>query len=580
MAFDAGMVRCVVSELSQKLVGGRIDKIHQPEKDEILFIIRSGSDNYRLVVSASANNSRVHLSSSVKENPPAPPQFCILLRKHLASGRIIDIAQQGFERVIRITVESKDDMGYPMVRRIYAEIMGKYSNIILTDEADKILGVIKPVDFTTSQKRQVLSGMKYEMPPLQDKRCPLDETKEGFVSLYESGEYRSPDKFITANYLGISSLTSREIAFVSADETALSLWYSFNACMELIRSNRFHPVLICDENKRPVEYSFCDIKQYGISFNVVNKDSVSEVIELYFASRDNLDHTKQRASDLFKLINNIKNRLLKKTQIQLAELENADKKDEYKLYGDLITANIYALKKGMTVARLVNYYDESCPEIEIPLDSRLTPAQNAQLYYKKYTKARNAVIELEKQIEISKRELEYIESVLDHLMRAKGQSELDEIRMELEQAGYLGKGSKGSKKPLPYKLQTKPIEYRTSGGYRVLCGKNNIQNDRLTFKTASKLDWWFHVKNAPGSHVIMLCEKDEEPSERDFTEAAMIAAVNSSVSESKNIAVDYTQIKNIKKPAGAGLGFVIYHTNYSAYVNADAEAVEALKISS
>lgn len=577
MAFDSAMVHAVVCELSDLLINARVDKIHQPEKDEIHLLVRNNGENFRLVISSSANNSRIHLSSIQKENPPVPYNFCILLRKQLSGGRITSVTQLGFERVVKITVESKDEMGYSQIRNIYAEVMGKYSNIMLTDEEDKILGVIRPVDFTTSQKRQVLPGMKYEMPPAQDKISPLEEARENFIKLYgECYPVPSVEKYITSRYQGLSRLSAGEIAYKSKTETPEDLWNSFSSFMDIVKSGEREPVVIYDENRKPIEYSFTPIEQYGSGFECVKYQRVSEAIETFFRSRDNIDHTRQRASDLFKTISNIKNRLNRKTALQREELSNADKKDEYKLYGDLINANIYALRRGMDKARLINYYEESCPEIEIPLDSRLSPAQNAQAYFKKYAKAKNASVILEKQIEESARELEYIDSVLDSLMRATGQSELDEIRMELEHSGYLGKSGGKKKKPLPYKLQTKPTEYRTSGGYRVLCGKNNLQNDALTFKSASKLDWWFHVKNAPGSHVVMFCD-GEEPSEKDFTEAAMIAAVNSSLSEGKHISVDYTQIKNIKKPSGANPGYVIYHTNYSAYVTSDAEYVEKLK---
>ena len=578
MAFDSAMVHAVVFVLSQLLINARVDKIHQPEKDEVHLLLRNNGENYRLVISSSANNSRIHLSTIQKENPPVPYNFCILLRKQLSGGRIASISQLGFERVVVITVESKNEMGYPQIRRIYAEIMGKYSNIMLTDEEDKILGVIKPVDFTTSQKRQVLPGMRYEMPPPQDKISPLEETKENFLKLYgEVYPVSSVEKYIISRYQGLSRLSAGEIAYRSRANDPISLWESFAAFIGIIKNSDITPVVIFDENKKPIEYSFTLVEQYGSGYECVTYQSVSEAIETFFRYRDNIDHTKQRAADLFKTINNIKNRLNRKTVLQKDELERAGKKDEYKLYGDLINANIYALRRGMDRAIVVNYYEEGCPEIEIPLDIRLTPAQNAQMYFKKYVKARNASVILEKQIEESARELQYIESVLDSLLRAKGQSELDEIRTELEHSGYLGRSAKGKKKPLPYKLQTKPAEYRTSGGYRVLCGKNNLQNDMLTFKIASKLDWWFHVKNAPGSHVVMFCG-GEEPSEKDFTEAAMIAAVNSSLSDGKHIAVDYTEVKNIKKPSGANPGYVIYHTNYSAYVNSDAEYVEKLRV--
>ena len=573
MAFDAAMVRAVTNELSNVLTGARVDKIFQPEKDEVLLILRTRENTERLLISASANNPRIHLFSGIKENPANPPQFCILLRKHLSGGRVASFEQLGFERVIRITFSSKDDMGYPQTRFLYSEIMGKYSNLILTDENDRILGAIKQVDFTTSQKRQVLPGMTYELPPAQDKCDPTSERREAFLEK-RAGSRLTDEKFITASYLGLSSLTAREIAFGSSD--TYSLWKNFERVMDIVRSGDFSPCLIVDEQDLPVEFSFMEIAQYQGGAKVIRKPTVSEVIESFFSKRDNVDHNMQRASDLFKKISNIKARIRKKTSLQLEELENSEKKEEYKLFGDLITANIYAMHRGMKQATVINYYDENCDNVTIPLDERLTPSQNAQRYYKKYTKAKNAEAELKKQLEISEKELLYIDSVLDHLTRAHGQSELDEIRFEVEQTAWFEK-RKGKKNNAPSKLQSSPLEYRTSGGYRVLCGKNNLQNDRISFKIASKNDWWFHVKNMPGSHTVMICN-GEEPSERDFTEAATIAAVNSSAAESKHIAVDYTLVKNLKKPAGSNPGFVVYYTNYSAYVNKDIELEKSLRI--
>lgn len=572
MAFDAGMVRAISYELQNKIAGARIEKIHQPEKDEILLLLHAGRENLRLTISASANNPRIHLSTVQKENPAAPPSFCILLRKHLSSAKLISVEQIGFERVIRIAFEARDEMGFHYRVNLYAEIMGKYSNLILTDGDDTILGVIKPVDFTTSQKRQVLPGMRYELPPAQDKRNPLTESEEAFLAL-RSADEKAADKFLTTHYAGLSSLTAREIAYGS--DSAMSLYASFERYIAKLKRNDYTPTLICDENGHPVEYACTDIFQYGEAYRKKHPESISEIIEMYFTARDNVDRVKQRAADLFKLLSNTQARLEKKIVIQNEELAATSEKETFQKYGELITAHIYMLSKGMKFAEVTDYYSENMETVRIPMDIRLTPAQNAQRYYKKYSKLKNAQIELKKQIDLSTAELEYIRSVTDLLSRASGQTELDEIRAELAGAGYgarMKKAAGGGQKKKP----SRPIEYQTSGGYRILCGKNNLQNDALSMKTAAKSDWWFHVKNAPGSHVIMLCDR-EEPSEQDFTEAAMIAAVNSSLSEAKHIAVDYTQVRNLRKPSGAHPGFVIYHTNYSAYVTPDKELVDQLK---
>jgi predicted ribosome quality control (RQC) complex YloA/Tae2 family protein len=485
------------------------------------------------------------------------------------------LEQLGFERVIRLSFQARDEMGFHYIVRLYAEIMGKYSNLILTDENDKVLGAVKPVDFTTSQKRQVLPGMQYEMPPAQEKIDPSSETRENFLSL-RLGDSKAADKFLTTHYLGLSTLSAREIAHRAKNDSDEALWEAFSAFMSDISAGRVIPTLALDDGGKPREYAFCDLCQYEGIYSIRHPETVSEVIEAYFLSRDNTDRVHQRAADLFRLLQNQQNRLEKKIALQEGELAETARKETYQKYGELITANIYRLSRGMKVARVEDYYSEDYETIEIPLDVRLTPAQNAQAYYKKYTKLRNAEVELQKQIAAAKEELTYILSVLDTLSRASGQTELDEIRMELQSAGYGSRMKKNAFKGGTKKSSTKPIEYTTSGGYRLLCGRNNLQNDEISLKIASRSDWWFHVKNAPGSHVVMFAN-GEEPSERDFTEAAMVAAYNSSLSEAKHIAVDYTQVRNLKKPAGAKPGFVIYHTNYSAYVTPDREVVERLK---
>ena len=575
MAFDAGMVRAITTELNTKLAGARVEKIHQPEKDELLFLLHAGRENYRLTISASVNNPRIHLTTVAKENPAAPPLFCTLIRKHLTGAKLLMLEQMGFERVIRLSFQARDEMGFHYTVRLYAEIMGKYSNLILTDESDKVLGAVKPVDFTTSQKRQVLPGMQYELPPAQDKIDPTLADREGFLAL-RCEDTKAADKFLTTHYLGLSTLSAREIAHRAKDESDEALWEAFSAFMSDIADGRVTPTLALDEGGRPKEYAFCDLSQYEGIYTIRHPETVSEVIETYFLSRDNTDRVHQRAADLFRLLQNQQNRLEKKIALQENELAETEKKDLFQKYGELITANIYRLSRGMKVAKVEDYYSENYDTIEIPLDVRLAPAQNAQAYYKKYAKLRNAEVELEKQIIAAEEELAYILSVLDTLSRASGQTELDEIRTELQTAGYGSRMKKNAFKGGNKKSVTKPIEYVTSGGYRLLCGRNNLQNDEISLKQASRSDWWFHVKNAPGSHVVMFAN-GEEPSERDFTEAAMVAAYNSSLSEAKHIAVDYTQVRNLKKPAGAKPGYVIYHTNYSAYVTPDKDVVENLK---
>lgn len=565
MAFDAGMVGAIAHELNEKLSGARVEKVYQPEKDELVLALHTKEGNLRLSIAAGANNPRIGLAAVQKENPSSPFPFCIFARKHLTGAKLHYVRQLDFERVIEISFDSRDEMGFYENKFLYAEIMGKYSNLILTDKDKKILGMLRPVDFTTSMKRQVLNGLLYEMPPRQDKLSPLALSEEEFLCLAAENPTLPTDKFLTRFYLGLSSLVAREVAFRSVGtvgEAPALVFQAFSDVMNAIAEKNYCPTLIF-EGTKPVEYSFIDIAQYGEGFSVEHRETLSQVVEEFFAARDNLEHSKKRAADLFKMVTNARARLMKKLALQEEELAACAKKEDYKRAGDLITANMYQLKRGMTKAVVIDYYDEAMPEVTIELDGRLSPSQNAQRLFKKYNKAKNAERELTAQIALAREELVYIDSVADSLERAVGQSELDEIRRELLEAGYGARIKKtGGGKP----LKTKPYEAVTAGGYRLLCGKNNIQNDQITLKLASKGDWWFHVKNAPGSHVVLFVEGKGEPGEKDFTEAAALAAFHSSLSGGDHVAVDYTQVKHIKKPAGAKPGFVTYATNWTAYV--------------
>ncbi len=567
MAFDAGMLSACVYELKNRIIGAKIDKIYQPGREELVFNLRpeGRKENLKLLMSAGANTPRINLTNLSLQNPSVPPTFTQLLRKHLQSARITGVEQLGFERACRIDFEARDDMNFKTKKSIVCEIMGKYSNIIFCDSEMKIISAIKIVDLTTSHKRQVLPGMIYEMPPSQDKIDPLTETKEGFEAAV--AEWQGDlSKFITSRYMGISALVAREIALKGS-------WESFKSVIDRIKNCDFVPTLIRDDEGTPKEYCFMPITQYGSKMKCEVCESFGELIDSYFDERERTDRIKQKASDLFKLIENAISRLEKKTALQKEDLRNCADKEELKRYGDLITSNIYALKRGMHKATLIDYYDPDMAEVTVPLDYRLDPAANAQRYYKKYNKLKKAETELQKQMDISATELDYLYSVLESFDRAEGELEINEIRRELYESGY---GSRMKNYTQVKQQQTKPLEFETTNGYRVLCGKNNTQNDRLTFKLASKGDYWFHAKNMPGSHVIMFCDGMEEPPAEDFTEAAVIAATHSKASDKASVEVDYSLVKNIKKPAGAKPGLVIYHTNYSAYVTPNKAVCDAL----
>ena len=574
MAFDAGMVGAVAHEIRMRAEGARVEKVYQPEKDELVLQLHTREGNFRLSIAAGANNPRIGFVTRQKENPATPYMFCILARKHLSGARLLSCRRLGYERVIELAFDSRDEMGFFETKYLYCEIMGKYSNLVLCDKNKTILGVLRPVDFTVSTRRQLLSGLRYELPPQQDKLSPLDVSREVFMSLCEQYPEMATDKFLTSQFCGISSLVARELAERSVARVGLSpelVYTAFSAYITQLTECAFLPTVVYDGAK-PIAFSCVDIAQYGEGYTVAHPETLSLAIEAYFDERDNLEHSKKRASDLFKLVMNARARIAKKLALQEGELAECAQKEEYKRMGDLITANMYQLKRGMREATVIDYYDEAMPTVTVALDARLSPSQNAQAYYKKYNKAKNAERELEKQIALARDELLYIDSVADALERAVGQTELDEIRRELSEAGY---GAKLKRSATAKGVKTKPYEYLTSGGYRLICGKNNLQNDQITFRLAAKEDWWFHVKNAPGSHVVMVLDGKGEPSERDFTEAASLAAYHSSLSSAERVEVDYTNVRYLKKPNGAKPGFVVYTTYYSAVVKPELPKSEA-----
>lgn len=584
MAFDAGMLSCVLHEIKEESLGARVEKVYQPERDEIILQIRSKSGGRRLLINAGANNPRIGFTTVQKENPQNPPMLCMLLRKHLQGAKLCSVEQFGFERAVILGFETRDEMGYECVKYLIAELMGKYSNLIFADSDMKIITALKIIDFSTSSLRQVLPGMKYELPPKQDKLNPLETDEAEFMRLIEEAPpERGCDKFILGNYLGISAAVAREVAFSAtrATDTPLSacsprvLWSNFSELIERIKTADYSPTIILDGEK-PVEYAFCPLEQYrGLTVKVM--ESPSELLDLFFGGRDREQRVKQRASDVQKLLFNAHARLTKKVELQQAELEECAHGEEYKRVGDLITANLYMLKRGMKEASLPDYdnmgEDGTLPYVTVALDERLSPAANAQRLYKRYNKSKNAKIELTKQIEIAKTELEYINSVLDSLYKAESPADLAEIRDELYRAGYASKmkGYTAHKQSAPT-----VAKFVTDNGYTVLCGKNNIQNEYITFKLAAKDDYWFHAKNAPGSHVVMITGGEEPPAE-DFTQAAEIAAYHSKAYGGQSVEVDYTLIRHVKKPPSAKPGFVIYHTNWSALVTPNPDKIHSMR---
>ncbi len=587
MAFDAGMLACMVHEIRTVALGGRIEKVMQPERDEIILQLRSTEGGKRLLINAGAG-PRMSFTDLARENPAQAPMFCMLLRKHLTGARLADIRQEGFERVVTLEFDTRDEMGFACTRRIVAEIMGKYSNLIFTDGDGKIISALKTIDFTTSAQRQVLPGMRYELPPPQDKDNPLEVDFDRFTELYNAENPEKPlDKFILSRFCGISATVAREMVVIATRHTDTPLryatpeeaWRGFDAVISRIKEGNYAPTMVYD-GQNAVEYAFCPLTQYQSPVETRPFESASAMLDAYFETRDKESRIRQRAADVLRLLTNAESRIKKKLDIQRGELQDCEKAEVYKKYGDMITANLWQLQRGMKQAEITDYevWDEEKEEygtVIIDLDERLTPSANAQRYYKKYTKARNAKVELAKQIELGETELAYIYTVFDALTRAETANDLAEIRDELYRSGYASR-MKGYAAP---KKQPAPTvaKFRTTNGYLVYCGKNNLQNEHITHKLADRNDYWFHAKGVPGSHVVMVTN-GEEPDAQDFTDAASIAAHYSKAVGGAQIPVDYLLVRHVRKVPGAKPGFVTYHTNWTAYVTPDAERIAAMRI--
>ena len=582
MAFDACMMRAVLSEFSSEFPEAKIEKVLQPRNDEIDMLIHHGRLSRRLVFNVGPNAPRLQLSDKQKENPLKAPMFCMLLRKYFLGARIISVTQPGFDRIAEFRVSCYDEMGFAVEKIIVCEIMGKYANLIVLDSDRKIISALKVIDFASSSVRQVLPGLKYQTPAMAEKLIPT-EIDEGlfYKKLSEFPSERTGEKFITSTYSGIATQIAREIVYRASGHTDTPVcnidparfYEVFRQWQQLLITESYTPTVVFDDFGKPIDYSYMDITYLGNEVDKRHFGRISEMLDCYFEEKDRLEHIHQRARDITTLLNNAEARTERKLGIQRQALLDAECGEEYKRHADLITANLYRLQRGMESFRTVDYYDESCPEIEIKLDPRLTPSQNAQKLYKLYNKCKTAKIVLAEQIKIWESELRYLESVRQFLSRAECEQDVIEIRDELYRSGYAAK-LRGYVPPK--KITSTPHRLVTSGGYELLVGRNNIQNDNLTFKVAKKGDVWFHTKDIPGSHVIMLCD-GEEPDAWDYTEAAQVAAKYSKAT-GDIVTVDYTRVKNIKKPAGAKPGFVIYKTYYSAFVRAATDGqIEKMK---
>ncbi len=585
MAFDGFVTHGIVAELCDILIDGKIDKIHQPEKDELTVSVRTREGLFRMVISAATSNPRLHLTQRSRENPITAPFFCMILRKHLAGGKIKKITQQGFDRVIRIDIECYTEMGDLTEKSLIVEIMGRHSNIILIQNDNKIIDSIKHIDFTTSAVRQVLPGLFYELPPAQDKTDPSLADKTNICEKLKSASSDILlDKFIVSEFIGMSPLLAREIvhrhtgntkAFVSdvdAEEFAVHT-------IDFIKEYLSHPfggcVALDSDTGKPVAFSCTELMQYSGLGKIKKCESISEAVETFFAERDLHDRLSQKSAGTLKVINNNLERCEKKITLHTENIKKAEDRDKYKIYGDLLTANLYQLSPGTEKVTLQNYYSENLDDIEIPLKPELSPSKNAQRYYKLFTKAKATEEHSKKQLEEALEEKEYLETVLDSVNRASSYTDISEIRDELAEQGYISAGNPKKKRA---QKKSAPIKFISSDGYTILVGRNNKQNDELTIRTAYSTDMWLHTKNIPGSHTLIRTGGTGEVPDNTLVEAATIAAYYSKAQKATGVAVDYTLIKNIRKPNGSKPGFVIYETNYTVYVTPDEKLVEKLRV--
>lgn len=572
MAFDTICVKKTVEELNSTIIGGRIEKIYLPEKDELMIAIRTLGGNYKLVLSASANNARVHFTDFSKENPKTPPMFCMLLRKHLTSGKITKVSQPNFERIIEIDIESYSELGDLTTKHLICEIMGRNSNVILCGEDYRIIDSAKHIDFSLSSVRQILPGLTYELPPMQDKIPILDTEKMQDIVLDFSLDANTPDKAIMGAVSGISPATAREIVFSAIGTNSLVLGelsdiskkQILKKLIDFAENLKFSPCIIFDPNGKPLDFSAVPVTYFGESYKVEYFESMSEVVSKFYFERDKKERMRQKSADLLKLLNNNLERLAKKLVIQEKTLKDAENKEQYKIFGDLVTANLYRIEKGAESVTVSNFYEPDSPDVVIPLSREISAAKNAQRYYKLFSKLKNAEVEMEKQRKMTLLDIDYLESTLCALENAETEADLNLIRAELTDEGYIKRGKSNKKES---KKESKPMHFISSDGFDIYVGKNNTQNDYLTLKFANSQDIWFHTKQIHGSHTVIKLGIDKDVPKTTMMEAAKLAAYYSKARESSQVPVDYTQVKNVKKPNGAKPGMVIYDNYNTVYVH-------------
>ncbi|MDO4982832.1 MAG: NFACT RNA binding domain-containing protein [Eubacteriales bacterium] len=571
MPLDAVIVHALASELSEVLEGGRIDRIQQPERDMILLTLRSKGENRKLLIAAGTGNARIHLTKAAFENPKEPPMFCMLLRKHLTGAKILSVEQTGFERILTLELETFDEMGVVTKKRLVSEMTGRGANLILVGEDGRIIDCMRRMSFGGDALRCMQPGMIYVLPPTQN-RTPFFRTSSGEIErIIDSADESVPmDRWLLNTFSGLSPLICRELACRCGGE-----WpYLSAACIALresVEKNELAPYIVYEDD-RPREFSFMPIRQYGAGCADKCFDGFSEMLDEFYTERDRIELRNRRSKELTKTVRTMRDRVQKKIALQCEELKRSEDREAVRIRAELVTANIYRIKKGQRILECENYYEENSPVVRIELDPLKTPQQNSAAMYKQYNKLKGAFAHLSILIGENRKQLDYLNSVLDELERCESERDLADIRSELISAGVLRKNSAKQQKIKPQQ----PLTFVSDDGFEILVGRSNLQNDELTTKIARRTDVWLHTKNIHGSHVIIRCDGLEVP-DKTLTQAASLAAYYSQGREAGKISVDTTMVRNVKKPSGALPGKVIY-TDYSTLTaQADEKLAERLR---
>lgn len=587
MALDGAFLRVIRNELSAVLIGARVDKIYQPSKDEIIITLRTRTmGGFRLLLSANANHARVHFTKQAVENPKVPPMFCMLLRKHLGSAKLIAVRQHGMDRILYLDFETVNELGDLVVMTIAIEIMGRHSNIILIGAENRIVDAIKRVSEDVSSVRPILPGMRYELPPEQNKKDLTQYDEAELLHQFSMMPQEEISKAIMQCWQGISPILAREITLAVTGGLPLTKKQLIRVHEERLAEQlkqlkyvlsessvgNLTLYLAAEQNHKPKDFTVIPIKQYGDYMEIIEFSDTGSLLDAFYGQRDKMERMKQRSNDLLKLVINRMERVTKKIALWEEELLNSANREVLREYGDLLNSYLWKMEKGMTKVTLENFYDEG-KEVTIPLDVRLTPSQNAQKYYTEYRKAATAEQKITELMEDAKAEEEYLDSVWDLIVRCESEAELNAIREELVEQGFVKRSTKD--KGRTDKIQP-PMKFITSDGFTVYCGRNNKQNDKLTLKDSRNYDMWLHTQKIPGSHVVIVADGRTIP-DKSIEEAAIIAAFYSRGRDSAQVPVDYTLIRNVKKPRGAKPGMVIFVDYKTAYVTPDENLVNALR---